>query len=232
MPGTGVAGQPLECVLLGVNILADLGARLEDPTTRGVVVGWRPAVAGIDPYPAPAVTGGDYWRVTFPAAPPAGLYLLVWRTQHDPTLVEVIDAVTITGDSVGSPPAWRPTPTEVAAASYEYTRHAFVLDEPSAGSPHGVFDESTTPTLAMVDAMIAAACDEIQGRVGIAVPPRHHELARQTAIWHVAAFISQIHAPAGTQDQQGEYQTFIARYGRCVDDLVVLCREYAGTRLA
>lgn len=231
MPGTGTAGQPLDCVLVGAGVMADLGARIEDHITRQVVAPWRPATAGVNQTPALGGTSADWWAVTFPAAPPAGIYLLVWRTQLDPPLVEIIDTITVTATDVDAS-QWRPTSSDVARVVYEYTRHAFTLDEPSAGSPHGVFDENTTPTAAAVNDMITAACHEIAGRVGVPIPPRHHDLARQTGVWHVAAFISQLRAPAGTQDQQGEYQALIQRYGRCVDDLISLCRTPTATRLA
>lgn len=219
MPGTGSAGGPLECILTGAGVLADLGARIEDPATRAVVVDWLPAAAAPAGGPWPG-----YWRVVFPVAPAAGVYLLVWRTEMDPPLVEIIDSVSISGEGIG-PQGWLPGVQDVADVAHQYTRAPFTSALDQAGAPRGVFDDSTVPTAAEVDRLITAAGHEVQGRVGFAIPPRCHDLARRTVVWRVAMVLAQRAMPGFTEASDGEYQANIGNYLKCLDELVTQARS-------
>lgn len=127
--------------------------------------------------------------------------------------------------------AWAPTADEVAKLVPQYTAGGFDDDGENAGSTQGVFTDSTEPTSTEVDDLIATACDEVAGRVGMLILPKDYVLAKTTAKWHVAASITGSKQPAGTDDAAGAYRGLILNYRNSLDALVELARMPAGTRL-
>lgn len=231
-------GSDLVATLVAPGVLPaySMGARVEVPYTRAIVAYWREAA--YDP-----VTGR--WTVAFPAVSDAlarGEYNLVWRTSDpEPPDMEVfipLAVVSATGGSVpepGGPYDWAPSVEEVAEVTPAYTRGGFDDDRPSAGAEQTIdgaptYTEDTSPTRQHVEAMIVAACDEIQGRVGVAIPTSQYGLAKTTAKWHVAAAIAAGKQPANTDDASGEYRGHILNYRNSLDALIALSRRGA-TRL-
>lgn len=139
-------------------------------------------------------------------------------------------------DAVNSPatgllPDWNPTVEDVAEVTPAYTRGGFDDDEPQAGAERGTYDETTSPTAAEVGALIVAACEEVAGRVGVAIPVRCYGLARITARWHAAAQIAAGKRPAGTDDADGEWSGHISNYRASLNELIAQARIGA-TRLS
>lgn len=232
-------GSDLVATLVAPSVLPEfpMGARIEVPYTRAIVAYWRPAAYD-------GVTG--LWTVAFPAAQDAlaaGEYQLVWRDGGpEPPELEVfipLSLVSATGGTVpepGGPYAWAPTVEDVAEVTPAYTEGGFDDDRPSAGAQQtdaGVptYTADTVPTSTHVEGLIVAACDEVQGRVGVAIPTSQYGLAMTTAKWHVAAAIAAAKQPANTDDASGEYRGHILNYRNSLDALIVLARRGA-TRLA
>lgn len=120
---------------------------------------------------------------------------------------------------------WRPTLEQVAQITPAYTRGGFDDDNiAQAGAEQAMFAAQTSPTAAHVEGLITAACDEVQGRVGIPIPQRCFALASITARWHVAAAISAGKMPAGTDDASGEYRSHITNFRACLDELIAQAR--------
>lgn len=232
-------GADVVATLVAPSVLPDstMGARIEVPYTRAIVSYWRPAAYD-------EVTG--LWTVVLDSPPAAGDYQLVWRT-NDPEPPEleyfiplsvVVSAAAAAVPAPGELPDWAPSPDEVAAVTPAYTRGGFDDDlddrEPGVefpGSEQGVFTEHTSPTLEHVEGLILAACEEVQGRVGVPVPLVNFGLARTTAKWHAAAMIASGKQPANTDDASGEYRALIANFRNSLDELVLQARM-GGTRLA
>lgn len=116
-------------------------------------------------------------------------------------------------------PLWAPSLEDVADVCPAYTRGGFDDDEPNAGEEKGTFTDTTSPTRQHVQGLIAAACQEVIGRVGAPIPERCYALARTAAKWHVAAAISAGKIPADTDDASGEYRSHITNYRFALDDL-------------
>jgi hypothetical protein len=208
-----------------------MGARIEVPYTREILAYWRPAVLD-----GPL----GIWTVAFADSPLiVGEYNLVWRDSGpEPPELEVMIPLAI-GTTLGSatggvlPPGgpydWAPTVEEIAEVTPAYTAGGFDDDRVSAGAGQtngGVptYTADTTPTLAHVEGLIVAACDEIAGRVGVGIAESQYGLAKATAKWHVAAAIAAGKQPAGTDDASGEYRAHIANFRNSLDALVVLAR--------
>lgn len=124
---------------------------------------------------------------------------------------------------------WAPTTDEVARLSPSYTEGGFEDDNPTPGE-QGAFTESTSPTAREVEDLILAACDEVAGRVGTAIPARCYTLARTTAKWYVAANIAGDKA-SGSDDAGGEYRSKILNYRNSLDALVEQARMPSAMRL-
>lgn len=221
------AGQPFTVTLAGSGLLTDVGARLEHAITRDVAVEWVPAIADLT---------ADLWTAGFDEAPPAGIYLLVWRDEATPPAFEIIDTLLVSpaaGAVDGGPPVWAPTLADIAAVSPAYTRGGFDDDSggPHAGAEQATFTSSTSPSADHVTGLIAAACGEVAGRVGTTLPARCHPLAKACAIWHVAAAISAGKLPAGTDDAGGEYRSHITNYRASLDELILQARQATALRL-
>lgn len=129
-------------------------------------------------------------------------------------------------------PDWAPTLEDVAAVTPAYTRGGFDDDDDQAGAEQGVFTASTSPNALHVCGLILAACEEVQGRVGMQMPARCFELAATTAKWHAAAAIAAGKIPAGTEDASGEYRSHITNYRACLDELVRQCRQPLALRIS
>ena len=215
-----------------------MGARVEVPVTRAIVAYWRPAA--YDP-----VTG--VWTVVFPADndPLAlGEYNLVWRDSGpEPPELEVFIPLSIASTNgagvvpaPGGPYEWAPTVEEIAEVTPAYTRGGFDDDREYAGAEQiddaalPTYTADTEPSRTHVEGLITAAADEVQGRVGVAIPTSQYGLAKTTAKWHVAAAIAAGKQPANTDDASGEYRGHIANFRASLDALVVLARRGA-TRL-
>jgi hypothetical protein len=229
-------GSDLVATLVAPSVLPafPVGARVEVPVTREILAYWR------------AATFADgIWTVDFSDSPlMAGEYNLVWRDSGpEPPEFEVfvpLAVSSVTGlDAVpmpGGPYAWAPTVDEVAEVTPAYTAGGFDDDRPSAGAQQTngglpTYTVDTEPTLTHVEGLITAACDEVQGRVGVAIPASQYGLAKTTAKWHVAAAIASGKQPANTDDASGEYRGLIANFRASLDALVVLARRGA-SRLA
>jgi len=228
-------GSDLVATLVAPGVLPafPVGARIEVPETRAILAYWRPAVYD-------ETTG--VWTVAFADSPLlVGEYNLVWRDSGpEPPEFEVFIPLAVVaangGGAVplpGGPYTWAPTVEEIAEVTPAYTAGGFDDDRPSAGAGQETTDGTptytadTTPTLAHVEGLITAACDEVQGRVGVAIPPSQYGLAKTTAKWHVAAAIAAGKQPAGTDDASGEYRGHIANFRASLDALVVLARRGA-----
>jgi hypothetical protein len=214
-----------------------MGARIEVPYTRAIVAYWRPAALD-------AVAG--VWTVAFPAPNDAlvvGEYQLVWRDSgpEPPELEVFIPLAVARGAAVAVAPGeaapWAPTVLDVAKVTPAYTEGGTDDDrDPEAilpvagGAPQGTYTDNTVPTAADVQALIQAAVDEVQGRVGVAIPEAHYGLAKVTAKWHAAAAIAASKQPANTDDATGEYRGHITNFRNSLDALITLARM-GGTRL-
>lgn len=231
-------GADLVATLVAPGVLPayPVGARIEMPYTRAIVAYWRPAA--LDP-----VAGT--WTIAFADSPLAvGEYQLVWRDAGpEPPEFEVfIPLAVVAAAGTGGVPLpgelydWAPTVDDVAKVTPAYTRGGFDDDRPSAGAEQltedGVptYTDDTEPNRAHVEGLIATACDEVAGRVGVTIPASQYGLALTTAKWHVAAAIAAGKRPAGTDDASGEYRGHIANFRASLDALVVLARRGA-TRL-
>jgi len=125
----------------------------------------------------------------------------------------------------------RPTAQAVADLCGAYTRQAITGGypppggEPQAGRELGEFTASTSPTLNQVEGFITAAVDEVRGRVGIGeLPEDVWDLARTTALYHAAAAVQAMRAPAGTDDSDGLYAAFISNYRASLIELIQQAR--------
>lgn len=226
----GTLGADVVATLVAPGVLpaADMGARIEVPITRAIVSYYR--LAAYDP-----VTG--VWTVVLDSPVALGEYNLVWRTNDaEPPEMEVfiplsiVPATATTVPLPGGPYDWAPTVQQVADVTPSYTRGGFDDDRPSAGAERGTYDDSTSPTDDHVEGLILAACDEVQGRVGVPIPESRYGLAQTTAKWHAAASIAAGKMPADTEDASGEYRGHITNYRASLDELILLCRTGA-TRL-
>lgn len=204
-----------------------LGVRVIEPS--GVERLARTTV-GINEQPP----GSGIYNVTLAAPVDMGDYLVVW----DADGVNAVEQLEVTGDLPRPPvplgtPEWAPTVDDVAQVTPAYTRGGFDDDDEllPGGAVHGTFDDTTSPTEADVEGYIRAACDEIAGRVAVAIPVEHQGLARAAAKWHSAATIAAGKRPAGTDDATGEWNGHISSYRTCLDRLVYLCNN-GPTRLA
>lgn len=220
----------------GVLPAATMGARIEVPITRAIVAYWRPAAYDEE-------TG--LWTVVVESPVALGDYNLVWRTNDpEPPELEVFIPLGVVAAAgtvmvpMGELPEWAPTPEEIAAVTPAYTRGGFdddlddrVPPEEYPGGEQLAFTPTTSPTLTHVEGLILTACEEVQGRVGTAIPVQHSGLAKAAAKWHVAAMIAAGKQPAGTDDASGEYRGHITNFRASLDELVVLSRM-GGTRLA
>lgn len=226
-------GADLTATLVAPSVLPayPVGARIEAPYTRAILAYWRPAVLD-------EVTG--VWTVDFTDSPMAvGEYNLVWRDSGpEPPEFEVfipLAVVASTASSVPLPgvlPAWAPTLQQVADVTPAYTVGGFDDDDVQAGAEQATFTDQTSPTATHVEGLILAATDEVQGRVGVAIPSSQFGLAQTTAKWHVAAAIAAGKQPAGTDDASGEYRGHILNFRNSLDALISLARQPTGTRLA
>jgi len=222
-------GSDLVATLVAPGVLPafTVGARIEVPETRAILAYWRPAVYD-------ELTG--VWTVAFADSPLlVGEYNLVWRDSGpEPPEFEVFIPLAVVaangGGAVplpGGPYQWAPTVEEIAEVTPAYTTGGFDDDRPSAGAQQGTYTTSTEPTADEVTAKIVSACDEVQGRVGVAIPASQFGLAKTTAKWHVAAQIAAGKQPANTDDATGEYRGHIANFRASLDALVVLARRGA-----
>lgn len=236
----GTLGADVVATLVAPSVLptSTMGARIEVPVTRAIVSYWRPAA--YDP-----VTG--LWTVVLDAPLAGGDYQLVWRTDDpEPPELEVFIPLTMVSASAvagtftppGDLPEWAPSVEDVAGVTPAYTRGAFDADlddrEPEVEYPGGeqlTYTDTTSPTVTHVEGLIQAACDEVQGRVAVAIPTAQFGLAKATAKWHVAAMIAGTKQPANTDEASGEYRSHIANFRNSLDELVLICRM-GGTRLA
>lgn len=195
-----------------------LGARVEVPVTRAIASAWQPATLV-----------GDTWTVTLDRPLDAGDYLLVWRT-NDPEPPDYETFVPLAVTSAGVPatgPDWTPTLADVAALCPAYTRHDIDFGAMQAGAEAGVFDEETDPTATDVQGYIAAAVQEVTGRVGLgfdALRP-HADLARRTAAWHAAATVEAEKQPEGTDEATSAYRWKQASYVACLNELITQARS-------
>ncbi len=232
-------GDDLVATLIAPSVLPayPMGARVEVPYTRAIVAFWREAV--LDPT-------GNFWTVTFPVEQDAlavGEYNLVWRDSGpEPPELEVfipLAVVTSTAGSVpppGGPYPWAPTVEEIAEVTPAYTRGGFDDDRVEAGAEQeagGIptYTDDTDPDRDHVVGLITVACDEVQGRVAVALPPSQYGLARTTAKWHVASVIEGGKQPANTDDASGAYRAAIANFRNNLDALVVVARAGTAPRL-
>jgi len=127
--------------------------------------------------------------------------------------------------------SWAPTVADVARVTPAYTRGGFDDDGEYPGAEQVDYTDTTSPTRAHLEGLIAAACGEIEGRVGEPIPERCYRLARTCAVWHVAAVIAAGKIPADTDDARGEYRAHIANFRNTLDELVVQARQPWALRL-
>lgn len=129
---------------------------------------------------------------------------------------------------------WAPDVDAVAQLLPAYTRGSF--DDQNGGiypgSEQGEFTDSTSPTEEEVEGLIQTACEEIAGRVGIAIPLAQYGLATATAKWHVAMTISGDKMAAGTEEAAGQYRQYNSNFVASLNSLVELARMPAPTTLA
>jgi hypothetical protein len=203
-------------------VTAGLGARVEVPVTRAIVSAWQAAT--LDP------VSGE-WSVTLERPVDAGEYLLVWRTNDpEPPDYETFIPLTVTSSgALGSPvdADWTPTLADVAALSHAYTRHDIDADGTQSGAEHGIFDDTTDPTADEVTGYIAAAMQEVAGRVGLS-PDRLRafpDLARRTAAWHAAATIEAEKQPEGTDEATSAHRWKWASFAACLNELITQARS-------
>lgn len=220
-----LVGQTFTATHAAPAAVGDLGARIEAPVTRAVVSAWTRATFD-------ATTG--LWAVVLDPPPDLGSYLLVWRTgDPEPPDYEVFIPLDVV-DPLTIPPAggdFTPTVQEVAYVTPAYTRGGFDDDTPQSGAEQGTYTDTTSPTADQVQGLIAAAVQEVQGRVGVAIPNAHLGLARRAAVWHVAATIAAQKVPAGVDESGSEYRAFLTNYTACLTELQSLAREPNAMRL-
>ena len=218
-----VAGDPFVATLIDPpEAPATFGARVEVPLTRAIVSAYHLAVldAGV-------------WTVELDAPLTAGEYLLVWRTPDpEPPDVEVMlplvaSSTAAMGAGAADPESYTPTVQDVADVSPGYTRGGFDDDREDAGAEQGTFTTDTSPTAAHVGRLIVAAVREVRGRAGVAIPDRDAtiELAKQAAVWHVAATIASGKQPAAADEASGEYRGLIGNYTSCIAELQAQARR-------
>jgi hypothetical protein len=183
------------------------------------------------------------WTAVLEPPLDAGEYNLVWRTgDPEPPAFETFIPLSMVAASAllapppTDPPQWAPSVADVAEVVTAYTRGGFDDEGQFSGAEQTdgevpVFTENTSPTATHVEGLIKAACDEVQGRVGTAVPLSAYGLAKAAARWHVAAMIASGKMPAGTDDASGEYRAYIANFRNSLDELVAIARM-GGSRLA
>jgi hypothetical protein len=126
---------------------------------------------------------------------------------------------------------WTPTVQDVADLCPAYTRPPVDGDGNGAGAQGRTFDDTTNPTAGVVEALIAAAVDEVAGRVGVEVPATCHDLARRTAAWHAAAAIEAERAPEAIEEAGSAYRWKQSSYAACLAELTRQARSGA-VRLA
>lgn len=220
-----IAGQSFTATHSAPALVGDLGARIEAPVTRAVVSSWTRAAYDL-------TTG--LWAVALDPPPTLGSYLLVWRTgDAEPPQYEVFIPLDVVSP-LSIPAAggdFTPTVQEVAYVTPAYTRGGFDDDAPQAGAEQGTYTATTSPTADQVAGLIAAAVQEVQGRVGVSIPNVHLGLARRAAVWHVAATIAATKVPAGADESGGEYRAFVGNYTACLTELQSLAREPNAMRL-
>ncbi len=160
------------------------------------------------------------FTATRTAPPTLGTFTLVWDSGAGGLWIAEQLVVTETPQAVG----FRPTVEDVAAVLIEHTRNPYTGGGESAGEIQGTFTSATTPTRDQVEGLIDAGCREVAGRAGVALRDELHQLARQTVVWHAAASVAAVNAPAATPDQQGEYQQLVRNYRYSLDELVAQAR--------
>jgi hypothetical protein len=217
------AGQPFEAVALNAapGLAGQLTVEVYDPTDGASII--APTTVGItEPRP------GSYRALL--TVPVAGTYSIRWHTPDGASAEELLE---VTAGPV-VPPAvdFRPTVADVALVTPAYTRGGFDDDSPQSGAEQNTYTSTTSPTAEHVEGLITAACDEVGGRVGLAVAPNLFPLARRTAVWHVAAAIAASKQPAHANDVDGEYRGFITNYRACLDELTKRARQPTAMRLA
>lgn len=123
--------------------------------------------------------------------------------------------------------AWRPRLEDVALLCGAYTRQAVVGYERQAGRERDTFTDETSPTRGQVEAFIAEAAREVEGRAGtqLAANAPIRALARQAALWHAVASVEGKRRPKGTDDAAGAYRAAIANYRANLDELVSQARH-------
>ena len=132
---------------------------------------------------------------------------------------------------------WAPSIDDIARVSSNYTLGGFDDDNDADEGQPGAFTENTSPTASEVEGMIVTACDEVMGRVGVAVsgvltmPLNCYTLAKTAAKWHVAMTIAGDKEPANTDDAAGEYRSKNLNYVNTLSELVAQARMAFGNRL-
>lgn len=219
-----IAGWPAEFLLVGAEPASAALLQLEvyDPSDGSTVV--APSGAGIT-----EPRSGSYRALR--TVPTPGSLMARWTLAGAPVAEEELEAraAVATGPPVSS---WRPNLADVAAVVPAYTRGGFDDSRPQAGAEGSTFTERTSPTAAHVEGLIDAAVREVAGRAGAAITPELFGLARQCAVWHVAADISAGKMPARTDDVAGEYRGFISNYRASLDELTALVRRTRALRIA
>lgn len=230
------AGEPFEAVLQGATpgLIGTLGVRVIDPT---LALSPDPEANIVVPRTTLDIVETPEGSGIYVAAlvAPAGTYLVVWDDGAEPPVFASEELVVEAAEALPLPPPsappWAPSVQEVADVTPAYTRGGFDDDREDAGAMRMTYTEFTEPTYADVEGLILGACEEVAGRVGVAVPLKHYGLARSTAKWHVAMSISAGKQPADTDDASGEYRGHVANFRACLDELVRLVR-LGPTRLA
>lgn len=227
-----VAGVPFEALALGgtPGLVGTITVEVYDPSTGAGVV---PATTVGITEPRP----GTYRALL--TVVDVGTFVVRWddgtRAAEDELVVAAAADVPVEPLPPGAPP-WAPTVLEVASVTPAYTAGGFDDDRPSAGAQQtdgGVptYTDDTEPSRSHVEGLIVTACDEVAGRVGVAIPLAQYALARTAAKWHVASVIEGGKEPANTDDATGAYRAAIANFRNSLDALIVLCRMPTATRL-
>lgn len=105
-------------------------------------------------------------------------------------------------------PEWAPSTQDVALLAPAFTRGPWDDDDREhSGAEQGDFTEDTRPTRTQVEALIAHACDYVEGRAGVPIPERCHKLAKTAVIQVVAAWIASNTLPEQAEELEGMYRT-------------------------
>jgi hypothetical protein len=78
---------------------------------------------------------------------------------------------------------------------------------------------------------IEIACEEVLGRVGVALPTRCEGLASATAKWHVAMTVASGKQPEGAEEGDALASSFTRNYIASLNALIELARIPRATRL-